>query len=200
MRPPTGRHAPWPPPPGTRRRQSAGCGGRSGSNPTGWRASSCRPTPTSWTRSTTSSVCTSNPPERAIVICVDEKTGIQALDRTQPALPMLAGQPRHRQPRLRAPRHRRPLRRPQRGHRRGDTRTDKRHRSIEFRKFLDLVADQVPADVDVHVVLDNASTHKTAGVEKWLKRHPVGSSTSPRPRRRGSTWWSAGSPSSPPRS
>ena len=52
------------------------------------------------------------------------------------------------------------------------TRTDKRHRSIEFRKFLDLVADQVPAGLDVHVVLDNASTHKTAAVEKWLKRHP----------------------------
>jgi len=113
-----------------------------------------------------------NPPERAIVICVDEKTGIQALDRTQPALPMLPGSPatashdyvRHGTVDLFAALNV--------GTGEVMTRTDKRHRSIEFRKFLDLVADQVPADVDVHVVLDNASTHKTAGVEKWLKRHP----------------------------
>lgn len=113
-----------------------------------------------------------NPPERAVVICIDEKTGVQALDRTQPALPMLPGQSGHRQPRY---------------VRHGTvdlfaalnvgtgqvvTRTDSRHRSVEFRKFLDLVADEVPDNLDVHVILDNASTHKTAAIQRWLKRHP----------------------------
>lgn len=113
-----------------------------------------------------------NPPERAVVICVDEKTGIQALDRTQLALPMLPGSPatathdyvRHGTVDLYAAL--------DVGTGQVITRTDKRHRSVEFRKFLDLVADQVPLDLDVHVVLDNASTHKTATIEKWLKRHP----------------------------
>ncbi len=113
-----------------------------------------------------------NPPERAVVICVDEKTGIQALDRTQLALPMLPGSPatashdyvRHGTVDLFAALNV--------GTGEVITRTDRRHRSIEFRKFLDLVADQVPAGLDVHVVLDNASTHKTAAIEKWLKRHP----------------------------
>jgi transposase len=113
-----------------------------------------------------------NPPERAVVLCVDEKTGIQALDRTAPILPMLPGTP---------------ARATHDYVRNGTvdlfaalnvgtgeviTRTDRRHRAIEFRKFLDLVADQVPDDVDVHVILDNSSTHKTPAIERWLKRHP----------------------------
>jgi transposase len=113
-----------------------------------------------------------NPPERAIVICVDEKTGIQALDRTQLAFPMLPASPatashdyvRHGTVDLFAALNV--------GSGEVIARTDKRHRAIEFRKFLDLVADQVPDNIDVHVILDNASTHKTAAIEKWLKRHP----------------------------
>lgn len=113
-----------------------------------------------------------NPPEHAIVVCVDEKTGIQALDRTQPSLPMLPGSPatathdyvRNGTIDLFAALN------IGTGH--VITRTDRQHRSIEFRKFLDLVADQVPNDVAVHIILDNASTHKTAAVTKWLQRHP----------------------------
>jgi transposase len=113
-----------------------------------------------------------NPPERAIVLCLDEKTGIQALDRTQPSLPMLAGSPatathdyvRNGTIDLFAALNV--------GTGEVITRTDRRHRAIEFRKFLDLVADQVPTHVDVHVILDNASTHKTPAIHRWLKRHP----------------------------
>jgi transposase len=113
-----------------------------------------------------------NPPERAIVLCVDEKTGIQALDRTQPSLPMLPGSPAtatHDYTRngtidlfaaLNV------------GTGTVITRTDHRHRTLEFRKFLDLIANQVPDDVDVHVILDNASTHKTPAIDRWLRRHP----------------------------
>jgi transposase len=113
-----------------------------------------------------------DPPERAVVLCVDEKTGIQALDRTRPTLPMRPGQVERRT------------------HdyvRNGITdlfaalnvatgeviaRTDNRHRAVEFIKFLDLIDDNVPEGLDVHVVVDNASTHKTPAVHKWLLRHP----------------------------
>jgi transposase len=113
-----------------------------------------------------------NPPEHAVVLCVDEKTGIQALDRTRPILPMRPGQVERRT------------------HdyvRNGITdlfaalnlatgeviaRTDSRHRAVEFIKFLNLIDASVPADCDVHVIIDNASTHKTAAVHKWLLRHP----------------------------
>ncbi len=113
-----------------------------------------------------------NPPERAMVICVDEKTGIQALNRTQPSLPMLPGSPatathdyiRNGTIDLFAALN------VGTGH--VITRTDRRHRAVEFRKFLDLVADEVPDDIDVHVILDNASTHKTAAIDRWLARHP----------------------------
>lgn len=113
-----------------------------------------------------------NPPERAVVFCVDEKTGIQALDRTQPSLPMLPHSPatathdyiRNGTIDLFAALNV--------GTGEVITRTDRQHRSIEFRKFLDLVADEAPADIDVHVILDNASTHKTAAIDKWLRQHP----------------------------
>ena len=113
-----------------------------------------------------------NPPEHAVVLCVDEKTGIQALDRTRPTLPMRPGQVERRT------------------HdyvRNGVTdlfaalnvatgqviaRTDARHRAVEFIKFLDLIDDSVPAGLDVHVVIDNSSTHKTPAIHKWLLRHP----------------------------
>jgi len=113
-----------------------------------------------------------NPPEHAVVLCVDEKTSIQALDRTQPILPMRPGQIERRTHDYK---------------RNGVTdlfaalnlatgqvvhQTRPRHRAIEFRKFLDAIDASVPADLDVHVVLDNSSTHKTPAIHKWLLRHP----------------------------
>ena len=113
-----------------------------------------------------------NPPERALVLCVDEKTQIQALDRSQPVLPM------------------RPGRAERRSHdylRHGttslfaalDTKTGKvlgdlhrRHRSVEFRQFLDSIEAAVPDGLDVHLILDNYGTHKTALIRRWLAKRP----------------------------
>jgi transposase len=113
-----------------------------------------------------------NPPERAVVLCVDEKTGIQALDRTQPTLPMRPGQAERRT------------------HdyiRHGVTdlfaalnvasgqviaTTKPRHRAAEFKRFLIAIDTAVPPELDVHVVLDNSSTHKTPEIHRWLLRHP----------------------------
>jgi transposase len=113
-----------------------------------------------------------NPPEHAAVVCVDEKTGIQALDRTQPTLPMRPGQvERHTHDYVRN----------------GITdlfaaldvatgqvisRTRRRHRAEEFKAFLDEIDRNVPADLEVHLVLDNSSTHKTPAIHTWLLRHP----------------------------
>jgi len=109
-----------------------------------------------------------NPPDRAMVLCVDEKAQIQALDRTRPLLPMRPGQVerrthdylRHGTTTLFAAL---------------DAQTGKvigqchrRHRSVEFRKFLDSVDAAVPADLDVHLILDNYGTHKTALIQRWL--------------------------------
>ncbi len=113
-----------------------------------------------------------NPPERAAVLCVDEKSQIQALDRTQPLLPMRPGQPERRTHDYR---------------RHGTTslfaaldvktgqvigECHRRHRAVEFRKFLSTVDEAVPQDFDVHLVLDNSSTHKTPSIQRWLVRHP----------------------------
>ncbi|TML11413.1 MAG: IS630 family transposase [Actinobacteria bacterium] len=113
-----------------------------------------------------------NPPEHAVVLCVDEKTSIQALDRTQPILPMRPGQIERRTHDYK---------------RNGVTdlfaalnlatghvvhQTRAQHRAIEFRKFLDAIDTAVPANLDVHVVLDNSSTHKTEAIKTWLLRHP----------------------------
>jgi transposase len=113
-----------------------------------------------------------NPPERAVVLCVDEKSQIQALDRTQPILPMLPGvaerathdYKRHGTSSLYAAL---------------DLATGKvigrlhqRHRAIEFHKFLQTIDQQVPAHLAVHVVLDNSSTHKTPKIQRWLAAHP----------------------------
>ena len=113
-----------------------------------------------------------DPPERAVVLCVDEKSQIQALDRTAPILPMLPGTPerathdykRHGTSSLYAAL---------------DITTGKvigalhgRHRAIEFRKFLQTLDREVPDQLDVHVILDNASTHKTPAIRKWLLAHP----------------------------
>jgi Integrase core domain. len=113
-----------------------------------------------------------NPPAHAVVLCVDQKTSIQALDRTQPSLPMRPGQVerrthdyvRHGVTDLFAALN---LATGQVTHQ-----TQSRHRAVEFIKFLDAINDSVPDEFDVHVVLDNSSTHKTPAVHRWLLRHP----------------------------
>ncbi len=113
-----------------------------------------------------------DPPERAVVLCVDEKTQIQALNRTQPVFPMLPGTParashdyvRHGTSSLYAALNL-------------TTGTvigslHARHRATEFLAFLKKIDAEVPADLDCHVVLDNASTHKTPAVKRWLTTHP----------------------------
>jgi transposase len=112
------------------------------------------------------------PPERAIVLCVDEKSQIQALDRSQPLLPMRPGQParmshdykRHGVTSLFAAL---------------DIATGRvigkcypRHRAAEFRKFLDQIEANVPDDLDVHLVMDNYATHKTPLIRNWLAKRP----------------------------
>ena len=113
-----------------------------------------------------------NPPEAAVVLCVDEKSQIQALDRTAPVLPLIPGTPERRTHDYR---------------RHGTTNlyaaldvasghviTDMtpRHRAEEFRRFLNLIDHSVPADLDVHVIVDNNATHKTPAIQRWLLRHP----------------------------
>ena len=113
-----------------------------------------------------------NPPEKAVVLCVDEKSGTQALDRSQPVLRMMPGMPERR------------------SHdyvRHGTTSLfaafniadgrvisslHRRHRAAEFRKFLARIDKAVPAGLDVHLVCDNLSTHKTPAIQEWLARHP----------------------------
>ena len=113
-----------------------------------------------------------NPPEKAVVLCVDEKSQIQALDRSRPVLPMMPGMPERRT------------------HdylRHGITslfaafniadgtvisELHRRHRAIEFRKFLAAIDKAVPADLEVHLVCDNYATHNTAEIKTWLARHP----------------------------
>jgi transposase len=107
-----------------------------------------------------------------VVLCVDEKSQIQALDRTAPVLALMPGVPERRtHDYVRA----------------GTTNlyaaldaasgqviadTAPRHRAEEFRRFLNLIHKAVPAHLDVHVVLDNSSTHKTPAIQRWLLRHP----------------------------
>src|SRR5713101_4135892 len=113
-----------------------------------------------------------NPPDHVVVLCVDEKTSIQALDRTQPSLPMRPGKVerrthdymRHGVTDLFAALNLAT------GHVTHQTRP--RHRAVEFRKFLDTIDAAVPTQLDVHVVLDNSSTHKTPAIHRWLLRHP----------------------------
>jgi transposase len=113
-----------------------------------------------------------NPPERAVVLCVDEKSQIQALDRTAPILPMLPGVPE----------------RATHDYKRAGTsslyaaldlttgqvigRLHSRHRAIEFKQFLATLDREVPDELTVHLVLDNSSTHKTPAIKKWLLAHP----------------------------
>jgi transposase len=113
-----------------------------------------------------------NPPERAVVLCVDEKSQIQALDRTAPILPMLPGTPQ----------------RATHDYKRAGTsslyaaldlttgkvigRLHSRHRAVEFKQFLQTLDREVPDHLNVHLVLDNSSTHKTPTIQRWLAAHP----------------------------
>jgi len=113
-----------------------------------------------------------NPPDHALVLCVDEKAQIQALDRTQPLLPLRPGQParhthdyvRHGTTSLFA------ALVTKSGQVIGQCRA--RHRSREFRAFLDRIDAAVPAALDAHLILDNYGTHKTLPIKRWLLRHP----------------------------
>jgi len=113
-----------------------------------------------------------DPPERALVLCVDEKSQIQALDRTQPGLPLKKGRcgtmthdyVRHGTTTLFA------ALEMASGRLIGTCLP--RHRHQEFLKFLKLMDQQTPPDLDLHLILDNYSTHKQARVQRWLKRHP----------------------------
>lgn len=112
------------------------------------------------------------PPEHALVLCVDEKSQIQALDRSAPVLPMMPGMPERRT----------------HDYSRGGTTTlfaalnvatgevigqiHRRHRATEFKKFLARIDKEVPAGLDVHLVCDNYATHKTPAIQKWLAAHP----------------------------
>ena len=113
-----------------------------------------------------------DPPERAVVLCTDEKSQIQALNRFQPILPMMPGTPERR------------------SHdyvRHGTTSLfaaldmatgkvigslHRRHRATEFKKFLVRIDTEVPDELDVHLILDNYATHKTPDIMRWLLRHP----------------------------
>src|SRR5271166_5410240 len=113
-----------------------------------------------------------DPPEKAVVLCVDEKSQIQALDRSAPVLPMMPGMPERRT------------------HdyvRHGITTLfaaldvatgeitgsiHRRHRAAEFKKFLIKLDNQVPADLDVHLICDNYATHKSPPIAKWSAAHP----------------------------
>ena len=113
-----------------------------------------------------------HPPDRAVVLCVDEKSQIQAPDRSQPVLPMLPGTPE---------------RRTHDDQRNGITslfaafnvadgrvigELHRQHRASEFRRFLTTIDKTVPAELDIHVVCDNYGTHKTPAIKAWLGRHP----------------------------
>ena len=113
-----------------------------------------------------------DPPLKAMVLCVDEKSQIQALDRTQPLLPLAPGIPERRT----------------HDYARHGTTTlfaaldiatgevigemHRRHRSSEFLQFLRTIEANVPAQLDVHLVMDNYGTHKTPAIKAWLVRHP----------------------------
>jgi len=113
-----------------------------------------------------------DPPDRAVVLCVDEKTQIQALNRTQPVLPMRLGEverrthdyERHGTITLFAALDRAT------GRVVGEMKA--KHRATEFRSFLDTLDRTVPADLDVHVIMDNYGTHKSIMVKRWFARHP----------------------------
>src|SRR5437867_12956931 len=113
-----------------------------------------------------------NPPEHALVLCVDEKSQIQALDRTQPLLPMRPGQVERRTHDY--VRHGTKSLFAALDVKTGEVigRCHRRHRAVEFRKFLDAIEAAVPADRAVHLVLDHYATHKTPLIRRWLAQRP----------------------------
>lgn len=113
-----------------------------------------------------------NPPDRALVLCVDEKAQMQALDRTQPLLPMRPGQVERRTHDY--VRHGTASLFAALNVKAGTVIAEchKRHRSVEFRRFLDTIDRNVPADLDVHLILDNYGTHKTVLIKRWLAKRP----------------------------
>jgi transposase len=113
-----------------------------------------------------------SPPDNALVMCVDEKSQIQALERRQPVLPMIFGKPQRVTPQYL---------------RHGtttlfaalDVATGEvigecypNHRAVDFRKFLNKLDREVPDDLDVHLIMDNYATHTTPAIKRWLKKHP----------------------------
>ena len=110
-----------------------------------------------------------NPPDAAVVLCVDEQTQIQALDRTAPMLPGVPRRQTHGYVRHGATNLYAALDIAS-GHVIADL--TPRHRAREFRRFLDLIDEQAPDELAVHVVLDNVATHRTAEIQRWLQRHP----------------------------
>jgi transposase len=113
-----------------------------------------------------------NPPERAVVLCVDEKSQIQALDRKQPLLPLRPGQAERRTHDYK--RYGTTSLFAALNHATGEVlgRCYRRHRTLEFRKFLDLIDKRVPKEFDVHLICDNYGTHKTALIHRWLLKRP----------------------------
>jgi transposase len=113
-----------------------------------------------------------NPPQKAVVLCVDERSGMQALDRSQPVLPMMPGMPerrshdyvRHGVASLFA------------AFNIADgtviSELHRQHRAVEFKKFLVAIDKAVPDELDVHLVCDNLATHKTPAIQDWLAKHP----------------------------
>jgi len=113
-----------------------------------------------------------DPPERAVLLCVDEKSQIQALDRTQPLLPLRPGQPERRTHDYQ--RHGTTSLFAALNHATGEVigRCYRRHRGVEFRRFLDEIDRRVPQELEVHLILDNYGTHKTALIHRWLVKRP----------------------------
>jgi transposase len=113
-----------------------------------------------------------NPPEGAVVLCVDEKSQVQALARSQPAFPMMPGMPekrthdyvRHGVTTLFA------------AFNTADgtviSAVHRRHRTTEFKKFLAKIDSEIPPDLEVHLVADNYGTHKSPAIKRWLENHP----------------------------
>ena len=113
-----------------------------------------------------------HPPERAVVLCVDEKAQVQALDRSQPVLPMRPGQAERRTPDYL--RHGTTNLFAALDYRAGTVIGEfhRRHRALEFRSFLETIDTAVPAKFELHLILDNYGTHKTPAIKRWLLRHP----------------------------
>jgi transposase len=113
-----------------------------------------------------------NPPDAAVVLCLDEKSQIQALDRTAPVLPLLPGttqrrshdDTRHGTTNLYAAL--------EMASGKVSSQMTPRHRAIEFKQFLASIDKAVPGELDVHLIVDNSSTHKTPAIQRWLLAHP----------------------------